>query len=73
MSEDMKSTLIADTLLRAIQDVLSDVAEKIHGLPEACKSCPVYNALSDFAVKLRRAGLQEEAEIVRAVRERYGI
>lgn len=63
-----------DALLRALQDVLSDLADDLSTkVKSGCDTCPVYKALSTFAVKLRKAGLQEESEIVQKVRERYNI
>lgn len=67
------SHLARDTLLRALTDVLNDIAEKIGNLPDQCRECKVYSALADFATKLRKAGMQEEASIVEAVREQYNI
>lgn len=65
-----------DILLRTLQDVLSDIAEDIEkhrDLRSECEHCPVYRGLSTFAIKLRKAELHEESEIVRQVRERYNI
>jgi hypothetical protein len=68
------SSLIArDALLRALQDILGDLADKIGELPSKCQSCPPMTILSEFAVRLRKAGLQEEAEVIRNVREFYNI
>ena len=72
MTEE-KSVVVRDAMLRAFQDLLADVAQKIGELPVSCEKCPVYNALADFAQRLKKAGLQEEAEIVRMVREHYHI
>jgi hypothetical protein len=52
---------------------MNDVAETIGDLPNQCRECKVYSALANFATKLRKAGMQEEASIVEAVREEYGI
>lgn len=63
-----------DALLRALQDVLSDIAEDLTTkIKPECEECPVYLALSTFAVKLRKAEMHEESEIVRRVREKYNI
>lgn len=63
-----------DALLRALQDVLSDLAEDLQkSMKIECNECPVYKVLSTFAMKLRKAGMQEESEIVRRIRERYNI
>ena len=67
------SRLARDTLLRALTDVMNDVAETIGDLPNQCRECKVYSALANFATKLRKAGMQEEASIVEAVREQYDI
>jgi hypothetical protein len=65
--------LARDTLLRALTDVLNDIAVKVGDLPQQCRECRVYSALADFASRLRKAGMQEEASIVEAVREHYDI
>jgi len=65
--------LARDTLLRALTDVLNDIAVKLGNLPKECRECRVYSALADFASRLRKAGMQEEAGIVEAVREEYNI
>ncbi len=62
-----------DALLRSLQDILGELADQIGELPSTCEGCNVMKTLSEFAVKLRRAGLQEEAEIIRGVREFYNI
>jgi len=62
-----------DALLRSLQDILGELADKMGNLPPECKECPVYTTLSEFAVRLRKAGLQEEAEIIQNVREFYNI
>jgi hypothetical protein len=62
-----------DALLRALQDLLGELADSIGSLPSKCQGCPPMKTLSEFAVRLRKAGLQEEAEIVRNVREFYNI
>jgi hypothetical protein len=62
-----------DALLRSLQDILGELADHIGDMPSECDQCPVMKTLSEFAVKLRRAGLQEEAEIIRGVREFYNI
>ncbi|MBY8997836.1 MAG: hypothetical protein KGD60_08885 [Candidatus Thorarchaeota archaeon] len=67
------STVARDTLLRTLQDILGELADQIGVLPSECKDCPVMKTLSEFAVKLRKAGLQEEAEIVSSVRDFYNI
>lgn len=63
-----------DVLLRALQDVLNDVAQQIDKIPKPeCQDCPVYKGLGIFASKLRKAGIQEETEIIQEVREYYNI
>lgn len=66
-------TAVRDALIRTFEDILNDLMEKYGEHRTECPECPVITILSEFIVKLRRAGLQEEAEIVRAVRERYNI
>jgi hypothetical protein len=62
-----------DALLRALLDILGELADKLGELPEACQNCQPMKILSEFAVRLRKAGLQEESEIIRNVREFYNI
>jgi hypothetical protein len=71
MSES--SSVVRDALLRTLQDILGELADQIGILPPECKDCPVMKTLSEFAFKLRKAGLQEEAELVSNVREFYNI
>lgn len=68
-----KGLVDRDALLRPLQDMLGEMADKIGELPDKCQTCPPMKILSEFAVRLRKAGLQEEAEIVRSVREFYNI
>jgi hypothetical protein len=67
------NTLDRDALLRTLQDLLGELADEIGVLPEKCRECPPMKILSEFAVRLRKAGLQEEAEIIRKVRDFYNI
>ena len=68
------SSIVArDSLLRSLQDILGELADQIGELPSTCVGCTVMKTLSEFAVKLRKAGLQEEAEIIRGVRDFYNI
>jgi hypothetical protein len=62
-----------DALLRALQDLLGELADSVVSLPSKCQECPPMKTLSEFAVRLHKAGLQEEAEIVKNVREFYNI
>ena len=66
-------TAVRDALIRTFEDILNDLMEKYGEHRTECPECPVLVILSQFTVKLRKAGLQEEAEIVRAVREKYNI
>lgn len=68
-----KGLMVRDALLRALQDILGEMADKIGELPNKCQVCPPMKILSEFAVRLRKAGLQEEAEIIRNVRDFYNI
>ena len=68
-----KGLMDRDALLRALQDLLGEMADKIGELPDKCQSCPPIKILSEFAVRLRKAGLQEEAEIIQNVRDFYNI
>jgi hypothetical protein len=67
------SQVARDALLRTLQDILGELADSIYTQPKECRQCEVIKILSSFAVKLRKAGLQEEAEIIRNVREFYNI
>jgi hypothetical protein len=67
------SIIQRDALLRALQDILGELADQAGSLPSKCQDCPTMKILSEFAVRLRKAGLQEEAEIIRGVREFYNI
>ena len=71
MSES--SSIVRDTLLRTLQDILGELADQKGVLPSEYKDCPVMKTLSGFAVKLRKAGLQEEAKIVTSLRDFYNI
>lgn len=62
-----------DGLLRALQDILGEMADKIGELPAKCQICPPMKILSEFALRLRKAGLQEEAEVIKNVRDFYNI
>ncbi|TFG31310.1 hypothetical protein EU527_12765 [Candidatus Thorarchaeota archaeon] len=68
-----KGLMERDALLRALQDILGEMADKIDELPEKCQICPPMKILSEFAIRLRKAGLQEEAEIIKNVRDFYNI
>ncbi len=68
-----KGLLERDALIRALQDILGEMADKMGELSGKCRVCPSMKILSEFAVRLRKAGLQEEAEIIRNVREFYNI
>jgi hypothetical protein len=68
-----KGLMNRDALLRALQDMLGEMADKIGESQEKCQTCPPMKILSEFAARLRKAGLQEEAEIIRNVREFYNI
>ena len=46
--------LARDTLLRALTDVLNDIAVKLGNLPKECRECRVYSALADFASRMVR-------------------
>ncbi len=70
---DDTRTAVRDALIRTFEDILNDLMEKYGEHRIECPECPVMTILSEFTVKLRKAGLQEEAEIVRAVREQYNI
>ena len=68
-----KNTTEVESVLTAFEDVLADLAEELGELPAACKECKVYDVLSKFALKLRKAKLHEEARIVRKIRDEYNI
>ena len=68
-----KGLMDRDALLRALLDMLGELADKIGDSQENCKTCPPMKILSEFAVRLRKAGLREEAEIIRNVREFYNM